>query len=33
VSLDDDTRRWEVEIHKDGVEHEVHVDPATGDAR
>lgn len=31
VSLDDDTRGWEVELHKDGADHEVHVDPATGD--
>ncbi|MET9880128.1 PepSY domain-containing protein [Actinacidiphila glaucinigra] len=31
VSLDDDTRGWEVELHEDGAEHEVHVDPATGD--
>ncbi|SNT22568.1 PepSY domain-containing protein [Actinacidiphila glaucinigra] len=31
VSLDDDTRGWEVELHQDGAEHEFHVDPATGD--
>ncbi|MFF3949096.1 PepSY domain-containing protein [Streptomyces sp. NPDC001902] len=30
VSLDDDTRTWEVEFHKDGSDHEVHVDPANG---
>ncbi|WP_326580110.1 PepSY domain-containing protein [Actinacidiphila glaucinigra] len=31
VSLDDDTRGWEVELHENGTEHEVRVDPATGD--
>ncbi|MEU1542942.1 PepSY domain-containing protein [Actinacidiphila glaucinigra] len=31
VSLDDDTRAWEVELTENGAEHEVRVDPATGD--
>ncbi|MEU1623582.1 PepSY domain-containing protein [Streptomyces sp. NPDC005722] len=30
VSLDEDTRSWEVELHDDGTDHEVRVDPATG---
>jgi len=33
VSLDDDTCTWEVEFHKDGSDHEVHVDPANGAIR
>ncbi|MYX33091.1 MULTISPECIES: PepSY domain-containing protein [unclassified Streptomyces] len=31
VSLDDDTRAWEVELTGNGAEYEVRVDPATGD--